>query len=148
MAKTLLDLAKNLERYSKELPKKASALSVMVATTLVEELTEITPVDTSNAISNWQVRIGAPVTTERAPYYSGHKGSTAGMSEDATVIAAKITLKRKKPGQLLYISNNAPYIQDLNDGSSKQAPPGFVEGAVENARDLIRYTKTGLTYVN
>ena len=30
----------------------------------------------------------------------------------------------------LFIANNAPYISDLNAGSSKQHPGGFVEAAI------------------
>lgn len=33
----------------------------------------------------------------------------------------------------VFISNNVPYIVYLNQGSSSQAPPGFVETAVEVA---------------
>ena len=34
------------------------------------------------------------------------------------------------PGNLLQLSNNADYIGDLNNGSSYQAPAGFIEGSI------------------
>lgn len=133
---TLLDLAKRMDRTAKKLDKAASNLVAFVALELTAELADVTPVDTSNAISNWQIGLGAPVSSEREPYYPGHKGSTESMSEDATVIAARIKLKGKKPKQKVYLSNLAPYIVDLDGGSSLQEPGGFVKRAVDNAERL------------
>ena len=38
----------------------------------------------------------------------------------------------------VYISNNLPYIQRLNDGYSQQAPENFVESAVQVAEGRLR----------
>lgn len=141
MSKTLLDLAERLEKKSKSLSKAASNLAAFVALSLTEELADVTPVDTSKAISNWQIGLGSPVVAEREPHYPGIKGSTELMSEDATVIAARIALKGKKVGQKIYLSNTAKYIKDLDQGSSLQAPAGFVKRACDNARALAKRTK-------
>lgn len=141
MAKTLLDLAERLEKKQKSLAKAASNLAAFVALSLTEELADVTPVDTSKAISNWQIGLGSPVAAEREPHYFGKKGSTELISEDATVIAARIALKGKRPGQKIYLSNTAKYIKDLDRGSSLQEPAGFVGRACDNARDLAKRTK-------
>lgn len=141
---TLLQFAKEMRGTSKKLDKAASDLAAFVALEVTAELADVTPVDTSNAISNWQIGLGAPVTSEREPHYPGTKGSTEAMSEDATVIAAKVKLKNKKPGQIIYLSNNAPYIVDLDGGSSMQEPRGFVKRAVDNGKELVRRAKLEL----
>lgn len=141
---TFLELAKDFEKKAKNVNKAASDLAAFVALEVTAELADVTPVDTSNAISNWQIGLGAPVTSEREPHYPGQKGSTESMSEDATVIAAKVKLKNKKPGQIVYLSNNAPYIVDLDQGSSMQEPAGFVKRAVDNGKEHVKRVKLEL----
>ena len=134
MAKTLLDLAERFDKLGQNVNKAASDLASSVALGLVEELADVTPVDTSKAISNWQIGLGIPVSSEREAYYFGSKGSTELISEDATVINARRVLKAKKPGQIIYVSNLAKYITDLDGGSSMQEPAGFVHRACVHAR--------------
>ena len=38
----------------------------------------------------------------------------------------------------ILISNNLPYINALNDGSSKQAPAGFVDSALSKGKRAVR----------
>lgn len=87
---------------------------------LTSLLREDTPRDTSWARANWIPSIGLPsrdiAGTRAAP---STQLSEAGQAEVATRY-------RIKDGPI-YISNNVPYIQALNDGHSLQAPAGFVE---------------------
>ena len=144
MPKSLLDLAARLDKTATRLNKAASDKAAFIALSLVEELADVTPVDTSKALSNWQVGLGQPVQSEIEARYFGSKGSTELISEDATVIAARIALRAKKPGQKIYISNLAKYIVDLDGGSSLQEPAGFVKRAADNARLLVKTTKLEL----
>jgi hypothetical protein len=50
---------------------------------------------------------------------------------------ARGILTNKKPGQSIYVQNNASYIKRLNEGSSTQAPAGFVEAAILFARKIV-----------
>lgn len=43
---------------------------------------------------------------------------------------AQVT-SRYKIGRKIFITNSLPYIQRLNEGHSKQAPPQFVESAIQ-----------------
>ena len=144
MAKGLLDLAARLEKKKATIEKAASDLAAFVALSVTEELADVTPVDTSKAISNWQIGLGSPVVDEIEAHYFGSKGSTELISEDATVIAARMKLKSKKPGQIVYLSNTAKYIKDLDQGSSLQEPAGFVKRACDNGRRLAKTTKLEL----
>ncbi len=138
MAKrTLLTLANELDQLGDKIAKDASDLSVTVATAVVTDLALVTPVDTSEAISNWIVALGAPSRQTIGPHFAGDFGSTFGASSSQTISEAKAVLKAKAPGQAIYISNNLTYIEDLNNGSSRQAPAGFVERAELLGRKLV-----------
>lgn len=85
-----------------------------------------TPVDTGWARANWVPRIGQPVTAT--------DGSRESVSQGAqqSGLAAVATGYKLVRGPV-WISNNVPYILQLNDGSSQQAPAGFVQAAIGEA---------------
>lgn len=127
MARTLLDLAKSLEKRAVKIEEAVSKLAAETAILIVSDLVFVTPVDTSQALSNWQVSLNTPVSSPIGPYSPGFFGSTQGASAHATIRAAKAVLARKRPGDVIYISNVLDYIVDLNNGTSRQRPAGFVE---------------------
>jgi len=131
---TLAQFATNMRKRAAALNNGASQLAVKTASTILTDLVHVTPVDTSQALSNWQVELDAPVESKIGPYFPGKQGSTQGVSSDAALAAGLAVLATKKPGQPIYISNVLPYIGRLNEGSSKQAPAGFVERAILLAR--------------
>lgn len=116
----------------------ANKLAQEVATEVVTDLIEVTPVDTSNALSNWQVRLGNATRATIEPYFPGIFGSTHGQSTNAATLAALAVIQGKKPGKPLYISNNVDYIEKLNAGSSRQAPAGFVQISILKGRRKLR----------
>lgn len=141
MANDLFKLADKLERKAKAIEEAASQTAVDVALAIVGDLAYKTPVDTSQALSNWQVSLDAPLTTFISPHYPGEFGSSQNASAQETINRAKAVLKDKKPGQKIYITNNAPYIVRLNNGHSGQQPAGFVERAVLIGRKTIKNFK-------
>jgi hypothetical protein len=97
----------------------AAALALGIHGRLVED----TPVDTGWARSNWLPSVGTPKREVVGKPSSLNAGAAdSGRSE---VVDWKIA------DGPIYITNNVPYIQRLNTGSSKQAPAGFVESAVQ-----------------
>lgn len=141
MARTLLDLAISLERRIDKLDEEASKAAVQVALTILGDLVYVTPVDTSQALSNWQVSLEKPASDSIPPYYPGEQGSTQRASAQAALDAARAVLRGKKPGDTIYLSNVLPYIRRLNDGYSAQAPAGFVERAALLGRKQARKVK-------
>lgn len=137
MAKDLFALADSLERKAAAIDKAASQTAVDTALAIVGDLAYKTPVDTSEALSNWQVTLDAPASGRISPHYPGEGGSTQRASAQETINRAKAVLANKKPGQPIYITNNAPYIKRLNDGYSGQQPAGFVERAVLIGRKML-----------
>lgn len=129
MSQTLREFARSMTDKANGLPTETSNSAVVVARAILRDLVTVTPVDSSKALSNWQVGLVTKVSGRIEPYYYGHRGSTQELSAVGAIQAAEIVFKQKKPGQSIVISNNLPYIRVLNDGSSTQEPAGFVERA-------------------
>jgi hypothetical protein len=146
MPKTLLDLAKTMNGMQARLKAESSRASIAAAEVILSDLVWKTPVDTSQALSNWQVRLSKPVGIRHylEPHYPGQKGSTQRDSALETIALGKEILKQKKPGQKIFISNVAPYIVKLNDGYSRQEPAGFVERARMLGEKTVRKFKLKL----
>ena len=138
MARTLKDLAKSMRTKADAVETSASRLSVIGTAAAVELLVYITPVDTSEHLSNWQVFIGNPAPDALPPYFIGTKGSTRGASAREAIDQALQELGFKKPGQRLFISNLGPAIVKLDQGWSQQFPGGFVPRALVAFRVAVQ----------
>lgn len=140
MPGSLSKLAKRVRKIDEQLPERVTQLTIDTTLKLTEQLAAIeTPVDTSQALSNWQVGVGAAVRSFINPHSPGKAGSTRRSSASRAVDLARSALSGRKVGQVIYLSNNAPYIRKLAyEGTSTQAPPGWVEGSVLLARKFLR----------
>lgn len=121
----------------------ANLYAMAVADAIVIDLAYSTPADVGEAISNWQVTLDGEATTILPAYFPSPKGrtrkgvwahtvdpvQTAQFNAPATIDAARAVLRTKAPGQIIFITNNLDYIRLLDQGSSDQAPAGFVERA-------------------
>lgn len=90
-----------------------------------------TPVDTGWARANWIPQIGTPRTATEGTREAAEAGNVSSAGQEAG-IASVVTGYKRERGPI-YISNNVPYILNLNEGSSKQAPKGFVQNAIAKA---------------
>lgn len=106
-----------------------SRLAVIGTRAAVETLVYITPVDTSEHLSNWQVFLDNPAPDALPPYYPGERGSTRSASAQEAIEQANLELANKTPGRRIWISNLGPAIVRLDNGSSAQFPGGFVPRA-------------------
>lgn len=127
--KNLGDLAKSMAKFAVDLPQEVNRLSIACGETVLFDLVKKTPVDTSNALSNWVISLGTLSGQEIEPYFFGSKGSTCIQSSNTAFNIGKDELRMKKQGQNIFISNSVDYIVDLNNGTSKQEPAGFVHRA-------------------
>ncbi|WP_307887243.1 hypothetical protein [Brucella abortus] len=105
---------------------------------IVANLVEDTPVDTGWARANWVPAIGTSMDTPASarPDQSMVPGAVARQQAGQ----ASLLGYRLAQGSV-FISNNVPYIMRLNDGSSQQAPRGFVQAAIARG---IQQTERGL----
>lgn len=78
-----------------------------------------TPVDTGRARGNWIPSIGS------VPLGVSSLNDASGALMDTAEVTNRI-----KMGDTFFLTNNLPYIQRLEYGSSKQAPRGMVRRAI------------------
>lgn len=134
-------LASKVKKLAAVLDKEASRLAIETAEEALTFLTLRTPVDTSRALSNWQVSIGRARILKKnyiPPHFPGVAGSTQAQSAAQAQALGKNALQSKKPGDKVFLSNVAPYIVKLNQGWSKQAPAGFIEATVALVRSRLK----------
>lgn len=129
---TFNSLAKRLDKFADNLPKKINKLAQQTATDVLIEVTkrEVTKVDTSEAVSNWRIGLGAKDPSTRAPFFKGKGGTTAAASRAEVRLVGKIKIAQKKPGQEIHISNSVDYIDNAIDGPIKGVV-GTVKADVE-----------------
>lgn len=123
------DLNGMMKNAAKKVSENSDRLVRRCALAIDAAVVLATPVDTGRARSNWQVEIGGAATgTVEATDKSGQGAIAQGTQ----------AIERYVGGQgAIFITNNLPYIERLNDGWSAQAPAGFVERAVQIGVDAI-----------
>ncbi len=101
--------------------EKASTQTVRAtALQLFTQVIERTPVDTGRARGNWRTSINSPA--------SGAIERTDGSAAIGEVSLKAASFTR---ADTIYLANNLPYIQRLEDGYSGQAPQGMVATSVD-----------------
>ena len=101
-----------------------------VAQVAITEVVGFTPVDTSQARTNWVPTLNSPFLGT-VPFAEGHRGSTAGAAFTATQRAMSLVRNQCRFGDSIYIRNNVPYIEELEAGKSSQAPSGMLKLTVQ-----------------
>ena len=122
----VIGITKKMDKFLGDSVKK-------VTLDIKANLEEDTPKDTSWAASNWvpskttpyEKFYGFPEREQKFALLSGaHTENKAGVAE---------LLTYKVKDGAAWISNNVEYINDLNAGSSKKAPSGFVQKDIQKA---------------
>lgn len=115
------------QSIARDIAKKHRLLCLRLALDIDSRLVLATPVKDGRARSNWLASIGSP-----------RRDQVEIRSTEETIAEAVGVVDKAPQFPLIYISNNLPYIQRLNEGSSKQAPAAFVETAIDGAtRPLV-----------
>ena len=119
------DVAKWVKKAKEEPHKVMTAAYLQLATAIIIR----TPVDTGRARANWNAEINSidTSTTEQTDK------SGAGSKREAASVST-----RAQPGDVLYLTNNLPYIKNLEYGGSKQAPQGMVRVTVAEWESALR----------
>lgn len=143
--------AQKLRQYADSIPEQLNAIKQEYAIEAATELVPSTPVDTGRARGNWQAGLSRRPVGEVVGVYGGRGGLNLGARGDASIEQIRRVVRQSKPRQRIYITNNVPYIQRLNEGYSTQAPARFVQMALQRARETIekqriRYGRTASQY--
>lgn len=108
--------------YNKKVLGLLDQVTRKIALDVQADLVASTPVDTGRARSNWLPSINR-IRTDTTE-------STGG--------SISINFSGYNLGDKIYLTNNLPYIKRLNEGSSKQAPAGFVDDAILRAKNKVK----------
>lgn len=115
------DIDRINDRITSALDRSIRAATLQLGTAIIKE----TPFDTGRARGNWQTSIGSPVSGETARL--GAAGSIAELSNQTGAMI----------GDVLYITNNVPYIYFLEYGSSQLAPEGMVRRNIQKFNRVL-----------
>jgi hypothetical protein len=90
-------------------------------------LKQASPVDTGRFRASWQV---------------GENAAPGGIAPPGSYSAAaplsRIGYQQERIGNVYSVHNNLPYAEPLANGSSKQAPGGWVQGAAKDVQGRVR----------
>ncbi|ARB06112.1 tail completion or Neck1 protein [Dinoroseobacter phage vB_DshS-R5C] len=113
------EFAIDLKRFGKVTEEQATLIFQKIAIDLDTRVVLGTPVDSGRARGNWFPSVGSP-SAQVDMNASDKSGSAATAAATSTVSGAKI-------GDVLWLTNNLPYILPLENGWSGQAPEGMVD---------------------
>ena len=114
------------DKKDRELMGTVNLLSRAQAFETVNKLKAATPIDTGRARNSWTL------TKDKNKF----KDAKGGYGEVDSLGPVPDTY-----AETLFATNGTPYIEDLNRGSSKQAPARFVESTI-----LQNYTPAGVLF--
>lgn len=104
-----------------------------VGVSVLRQVAIKTPHDTGRARSNWIVTLDKPADYS---YYSRSYGGPFG-ANNAIARGTPVAMSyRGSVNKTLHIRNNLLYIGKLNEGSSSQAPAGYVQQGIRMAVKL------------
>ena len=119
-------MSKQIDKLARELEDQLSDVAKGLTLSVTANLVETTPVDTGFARANWVPNIGQPAA---GPVGSPSRVDSSAQTSGLTTVASTYDITQGP----VYVTNNVRYIERLNDGSSQQAPAGFVQLAIARA---------------
>lgn len=122
-----MSFSDDMNAYAKKAGASLEETTRAVALELFGSIIKDTPVDTGRARGNWQTSIGAPASGEVDRL--GERESLSELGSEAGKFGG---------GQVIYLSNNLPYIQRLELGWSDQAPAGMVRKNIARIQQIVR----------
>ena len=118
-----------------------------IALDALTKLTLKTPVLTGRARGNWQVTVGSP-SQASDPSKIDPSGGQANDSPnleyanrtggDRVIGEGAVTVLDAKSSDIIWISNNVPYIVRLEEGHSGQAPTGMLQNTINELEVVFK----------
>jgi len=106
-----------------EIPRRLLASQRQFATEAIKRILQRSPVDTGKFRGHWIVSLGVKDGSLTGRRYRGRFGSAWSSAERARFEAI---IAKMRTGERVYIVNNLPYAERLENGYSKMAPAGCV----------------------
>lgn len=128
MGSNIRDFTLGLDRFVEDIDQNVEKVHRAVALEALKGVVRMTPVDTGRARANWQVSQDAPAAGEVEA--TDKRGSATITSGGAVALAAPAYSET-------FIANNLPYIEELEGGSSTQAPAGMLNVTYVRLRNWL-----------
>ncbi len=124
-----MSFSDDLKQFEDKTRQKMTVIPRKVALEVLRRVVMRTPVRSGRARGNWQTSVGSPMGNEVARTDKGG---------GATISAAVPTIESWDAANVaIFLMNNVPYIQRLEDGYSDQAPAGMVKITVAEFEGLV-----------
>lgn len=114
-------------RVANELRSFVGKITKGISLSITEHLEEDTPKLTGWAAASWIPALGAPSASTAGSKESALAGALDRSAQETGI--ATVQGRYVFPG-LIFITNNAPYIEALNGGSSEKAPAAFIQSSI------------------
>lgn len=98
------------------------------------------PVDTGRFRVSWQVGENAAGSYDAGPQQPPSNTDRSKTSPPGGLIVPlqRMNYQQEKIGNIYSVHNNLPYAEPLANGSSKQAPAGWVQGIAKDIQTFVR----------
>lgn len=119
----------DLKRFTDKAPEEVNQVKRSVSLELLSSVIRDTPVDKGRARGNWQTDLGQA------------KGSVIERDDESGSAATNEAAQEIGKSELddpIFMSNNLPYIEPLENGSSSQAPEGMVKRNFARIQRIIK----------
>jgi hypothetical protein len=126
--------------YRNSVPEAHGKIVRKVSLQILSGVVQETAVDTGRARGGWTVTTGSPseiVPPLREGHIEEKKAESIVLTETINKGWDKIHSAQPMK-EVIWVTNNVPYIEDLEDGSSKQAPDGMVQRTLERVKEELR----------
>jgi hypothetical protein len=121
-----------VSKMSEAMSKAIDVAVVLIAQDGISAMIDATPVDTTLAVSNWQITKNGPSSQTLEPIVKGSvKGSGAQAARNVAKTRAAGKLTGYKGAKTVWITNNVPYISVLEYGDVKHRPSGMVSKGLQ-----------------
>lgn len=121
-----MSFSRDMRRFSAKAAEAHDKITRVATLELFRGVIMATPVDIGRARGAWTTSVGAPSSSPDRIDKSG--GASIAEAEAKTPAGA---------GQITNLSNDMPYIIDLEDGSSTQAPEGMVRRNMDRVQRMV-----------
>lgn len=149
----MTNLKKSLNKLTVEMEDALEEAVSDYITDFVTSLSEATPLgdvdkylklyQLRNRLEGYRVQEGLARGNWRVTFRDGATAVLDNYETSGSEAGARAfdRMEEYKLGRPIYIINNAPYIEILNDGYSKQAPPKYIEAVASSFLNWGRYSE-------
>lgn len=135
MANNLAGFERDLDRFAESLSVGTETVVKKIALDVFAGVVRKTPVDKGRARASWVIGVERPADSPILPEDTVFSAAEAQRYAQRELAG----LSELKPFDTVFVSNSLPYIEVLEDGSSRQAPNGMVAVTLrEIERDIDR----------